>query len=449
MNSATCLTATRSTTKMTTSNEKYSSGSYQVNDPVLFKNKMLNWIKKFNIFCLLDNHNYSFQPHRYEWVAAAGAKEYIQAGKENFRAIDNFVNPGCWTFGHISYEQGAAWSGVPSAKTDPVHFPLFFFFHPLHLLILNDGLLTISSPDPEATFKEILDTDGSFSASEPVEIDQRLQKEEYLQKIRSLQAHIQRGDCYEINFCQEFYAEKVKADPAKLYSDLSVLSPNPFGGFYRVNDSYLLCASPERFLYREGELVFSQPMKGTSARFDLVKDDDISRQQLHESEKDRSENVMVVDLVRNDLSMICEAGTVEVEELFGVYSFPRVHQMVSTVKGKLMSNVYFSHIITSCFPMGSMTGAPKKRVVELIERYEGTARGIFSGSIGYISPDGNFDFNVVIRSIMYHQQTGYLSYQVGSGITFYSEAEKEWEECLLKGEAIKKVLTGASTYKRS
>ena len=153
---------------------------------------------------------------------------------------------------------------------------------------------------------------------------------------------------------------------------------------------------------------------------------------------------MVVDMVRNDLSKVCAEASVKVDELFGVYSYPQVHQMISTVSGMLETDVSFSEIIKACFPMGSMTGAPKHRVMELIEQYEAGPRGIFSGSIGYINPDGDFDFNVVIRSIMYNVDTKYLSYKVGSGITFYSEPEKEWEECLLKGEAIRKVLEGRS-----
>jgi para-aminobenzoate synthetase component I len=426
---------------MTTSNEPYSSRSFPVNDPEVFKTKMLNWIKKFNIFCLLDNHNYSFQPHRYEWLAGAGADEFISSDRDAFSSIDAMTSRGNWTFGHIAYEQGAAWLGMDPQKRDPVGFPLFYFFRPVHVLLFKGGVLTIHSSDAEIVYQQILATEISFQSNQPVELQQRLTRKEYLEKIRLLKAHIQRGDCYEINFCQEFFGEQASIDPASLYRDLCQASPNPFNGFYRVNDSYLLCASPERFLYRSGQDIYSQPMKGTSGRSAEPGEDERSKKDLLESEKDRSENVMVVDLVRNDLSRFCEDGSVKVEELFGIYSFPRVHQLVSTVKGRIQPNVYLSHIIRSAFPMGSMTGAPKIRVVELIDQYEPTSRGIFSGSIGYINPSGDFDFNVVIRSIMYNEAAGYLSYQVGSGITFYSEAEKEWEECLLKGEAIKKVLT--------
>ena len=210
---------------------------------------------------------------------------------------------------------------------------------------------------------------------------------------------------------------------------------------YKLDDKFLVCASPERYLKKVGSKIFSQPIKGTSKR--NVKDtdeDEKSKKDLIESEKETSENVMVVDLVRNDLSKVCVEGSVKVEELFGVYSFPQVHQMISTVSGTVSAQVKFTDILKATFPMGSMTGVPKKRVMGLIEQYEKTKRGLFSGSLGYINPEGDFDFNVVIRSILYNQSAKYVSIQAGSAITYYSDAEKEYDECLLKIEAMKKVL---------
>ncbi|HTM93073.1 MAG TPA: anthranilate synthase component I family protein, partial [Flavisolibacter sp.] len=275
-----------------------------------------------------------------------------------------------------------------------------------------------------------------------ISIQQKLSKEEYIQTIRQLQQHIVRGDCYEINFCQEFFAEEAVIDPVSIFQKLTTVSPNPFSALYKLNDCFLICASPERFIAKKGNKIFSQPMKGTAKRnWDDQREDERLKEALQQSAKERSENVMVVDMVRNDLSKICVETSVKVDELFGVYSYPQVHQMISTISGELKPSVNFSEIIEASFPMGSMTGAPKHRVMELIDEYETSARGIFSGSVGYISPENDFDFNVVIRSIMYNAINKYLSYQLGSGITFYSDPEKEWEECLLKGEAIKKVLT--------
>jgi para-aminobenzoate synthetase component 1 len=256
-----------------------------------------------------------------------------------------------------------------------------------------------------------------------------------------LKQHILRGDCYEINFCQEFFATEATIQPATVYERLSRISPNPFSALYRVQDKWLICASPERFLKKSGDKILSQPIKGTSKRIpDDDKLDASSKESLYKSTKEKSENVMVVDLVRNDLSKICEEGTVGVEELFGIYSFPQVHQMISTISGTLKQQVSFADIIKATFPMGSMTGAPKRNVMKLIEQYEKTKRGIFSGAVGYISPEGDFDFNVVIRSLMYNAGSNYLSFQTGSGITFYSDPEKEYEECMLKAQAIQNVL---------
>ncbi|HEU4607493.1 MAG TPA: anthranilate synthase component I family protein, partial [Chitinophagaceae bacterium] len=270
-----------------------------------------------------------------------------------------------------------------------------------------------------------------------------LSREDYLDKVEALQQHIRRGDCYEINFCQEFYLENIHADPIALYRRMTAASPNPFSALYRVQDAHLVCASPERFIQKTGDAIISQPIKGTIQRSSSAADaDELNRQALASSSKDRAENVMIVDLVRNDFSRICSDGSVQVEELFGIQTFPQVHHLVSTVRGMLRTDIDFAAIIRACFPMGSMTGAPKKRVMELIDTYEVSRRGIFSGAVGYIDPKGDFDFNVVIRSIMYNAQTGYLSYQAGSGITHYSNPQLEYDECLLKASAIKKVLAG-------
>ena len=207
-------------------------------------------------------------------------------------------------------------------------------------------------------------------------------KEEYLTTVRKLQQHILRGDCYEICFCQEFFAEKVDIDPVSTFEKLSDISPNPFSAFYRSQEKYLMCASPERFLKKEGNRIFSQPIKGTSKRSKIF--DEEEKNQLKSNEKERAENIMIVDLVRNDLSKICREGSVTVKEFLQVYSFPHVHQMISTIEGILSENISFSEIISATFPMGSMTGAPKKRVLELIEEYEKSRRGLFSGSVGYI-----------------------------------------------------------------
>jgi para-aminobenzoate synthetase component I len=265
-------------------------------------------------------------------------------------------------------------------------------------------------------------------------------KEEYIGKIKKVQQHIARGDCYEINFCQKFEAKDTSISPVETYLKLSSLSPAPFGALYKIENDYCICSSPERFLKKQDVTVISQPIKGTSRR---VADKDLDAEnKLHltKSEKEKSENVMIVDLVRNDLSMVCKKGSVFVKELFGVYSFPQVHQMISTIQGEVDINADAVKLIEACYPMGSMTGAPKQKVMQLIEQYEETERGLFSGSIGYFTPENNFDFNVVIRSIFYNQKEKQLHFFAGSGITFYSKPEQEYDECMVKAEAMMQVL---------
>jgi para-aminobenzoate synthetase component I len=401
---------------------------------------MLGWVSQFNIFLLLDNQEY--RPglfHQHEFLLAVGSGDVISADPLQLRKI---LQKDKWYFGHLSYELAGPLHGSAPGKQDKIGFPLFYFFEPSILLQVNDDHLVIEARDPEAVYGQII----SYQEKKPlpassIQMKSALNRETYISKITALQEHILRGDCYEINFCQEFFSEDVNIEPYQAFQELMKVSPNPFSAFYRLNDSYLLCASPERFLLKKGEKLVSQPIKGTMRRDlqDQKADEELARR-LRESQKEQSENVMVVDLVRNDLSRICKDGTVEVEELFGIYSFPQVHQMISTISGELKEGKDFYDILEACFPMGSMTGAPKTRVMELVQQYEDQARGIFSGCVGFIAPGGDFDLNVVIRSIMYNAGSHYLSYQVGSGITFYSDPALEWEECQLKAEAIKKVL---------
>jgi para-aminobenzoate synthetase component I len=422
------------------------TNTFPVTDFGQTKQKVLNWLQRFNTFCFLDNHQYHIEPHTQECMAAAGIRRKLIADTGHaLEQLQRFLDQKrTWLFGHLSYDLKNELDDLSSGHPDHIQFPVLFFFEPEIVIRLNEKEIIIEAGEPAAIFEAILSQAPSSASAkgEAPFVENRIQKDEYISIIRQLQKHILRGDCYEINFCQEFFAEDAVIDPVRVYRQLAELSPNPFSALYRVNDKWLICASPERFMMKKGNTVLSQPIKGTSKRImDNAIRDQESREQLFNSDKDRSENVMIVDLVRNDLSKICMEGTVKVDELYGIYSFPQVHQMVSTVSGELKKNISFTEMIRATFPMGSMTGAPKKKVIDLIEQYEKTRRGIFSGTVGYISPQGDFDFNVVIRSIMYNASSRYLSFQAGSGITFYSNPELEWEECLLKAEAIKKVLS--------
>ena len=294
----------------------------------------------------------------------------------------------------------------------------------------------------EAIGNAIFNTEPVLSGTPShIEVKTRFTRDAYIETVHKLQQHILRGDCYEINFCQEFYNENAVIDPLQVYRSLSRESPNPFSCYYKLDDKYLLCASPERYLRKSGNKVTSQPIKGTTRRNGNNAGVDISnREALLHSAKERSENIMIVDLVRNDLAKVCIEGSVKVDELMGIYAFPQVYQMISTISGEADEKTPVTELLKATFPMGSMTGAPKKRVMQLIEQYEKTKRGLFSGAVGYFSPQKDMDFNVVIRSLLYNASNRYLSFQTGSAITFYSRPEDEYEECLLKAGAIKKVL---------
>lgn len=444
--------------------------TFPIADLPRIKIQMLNWASRFNIFAFLDNQGYNLPLHHVDVLLAVGAADHVQAAAghafDDLRAFAGRHHD--WLFGHFAYdlvretepfEPDAGIAGGPggqsSGKTNPIGFPDLFFFVPETIVELKGDGLRIGTlqGDPAAVLEEILAmpgdveegrdtaTGGDMPAGRELTLRPAFSREEYLDTIRALQQHILRGDAYEINFCQEFYGHPAHIDPLHTWFSLSKASPNPFSAFYRLDERYLLCASPERYLRREGNTLISQPIKGTAPRVsDDPGADAAAGDGLRTSAKDRSENVMVVDLVRNDLSKICFPGTVHVKELFGIYGFPHVFQMTSTIEGKLPPGTGFIEAIKATFPMGSMTGAPKRRVVQLIDRYERTSRGLFSGALGYVAPGGNFDFNVVIRSLFYNRQDHYLSYQVGSGITFYSDPQLEYEECLVKAEGIKRAL---------
>jgi para-aminobenzoate synthetase component I len=404
------------------------------------KIKMLNWANQFNIFCLLDNNGYKFEESSFECLIGVGCNKSFSFTNENFAGLQSFYDEKpTWLFGHLGYN-AAKNAYRKKAETD---FGDGFFFEPeIVIKIINNKIEVIKTNiDKEKIIAEIYNTKiPNKKNSPPFNIVSSLSKEKYIEKINQLKQHIQRGDCYEINFCQSYFANDAIIDPIETYKKLIQLSPAPFGSLYKLNDLYCLCSSPERFLRKRGNKIISQPIKGTSKRdSDTIKDSH-NKKYLMESSKEKSENVMVVDLVRNDMSIICEKGSVKVKELFGIYSFPQVHQMISTIEGTLSADKNFTEVIDACFPMGSMTGAPKKMVMELIEKFENTHRGLFSGSIGYLTPSGDFDFNVVIRSIFYNETKKQISFFAGSGITYYSIAEEEYEECLAKAAAIKEVL---------
>jgi para-aminobenzoate synthetase component 1 len=355
-----------------------------------------------------------------------------------------------WLFGYLSYDLKNAVEDLKSENFDGLQFPELYFFQPKKLFLFKGDTiemqyLNMVSDELEDDLKEIcqskpVEDKEQRKLSNDIKIKLRIHKDEYLSKVETMLEHIHRGDIYEANFCQEFYAEKVSIRPLETYLKLNDISKPPFATFLKLGDSYILSASPERYLKKAGTKIVSQPIKGTAKRSkDILKDNKL-KEQLAIDEKERSENIMIVDLVRNDLSKTATKGSVQVEELCQVYTFPQVHQMISTITSEIDASTHAVDVIQTTFPMGSMTGAPKISAMQIIEELEETKRGVYSGAVGYFTPNSDFDFNVVIRSILYNQSKEYVSFSVGSAITSKSNPLKEYEECLIKAKAMREVL---------
>jgi para-aminobenzoate synthetase component 1 len=430
-------------------NQQRSTARRHVADLTLVKRQILFHTSKFEYGICLDNNSYKdvFAGGSCELLAGFGHTEVIEAlPGQAFDILKKHRDQHAdWLFGGLSYDLKAETENLPSSLPDGVDFPVLCFFRPETVVLLQDGQLVVHclTADPESVCDEILSVQTVFSpvATPPPVLKPRMPRDVYLDTVKSIIGHIQEGDLYEMNLCQEFYAENAIIDPPGVYSKLNEIAQPPMAAFFRCNNKYLLCASPERFLRLQGNKLVSQPIKGT--RRHTGSHDESLKTELANSIKDRAENVMIVDLVRNDLARSCHPGSVRVEELFGVYSFRTVHQMISTVSGIMLPYTSPVDAIARAFPPGSMTGAPKVMAMKLIERYEMNRRGLYSGAVGYFDPAGNFDFNVVIRSLLYNADTGYLSAQVGGAIVYDSVPESEYDECMIKAEALFKAIASS------
>ncbi len=351
-----------------------------------------------------------------------------------------------WLFGYLSYDLKNDTEALTSENFDGLHFPDLFFYQPKKLFLAKGNELEIRylhfcDDEFEEDWKEIISLTTDFEVTAAtLPIQQRISEEAYKQKVGKMLDYIHRGDLYEANFCMEFYAENAQIDPLDTFLKLNAISKPPFAVFFKNHKQFLLSASPERYLKKEGDTLISQPIKGTAKRFLDFVEDEKSKNELATNAKERAENIMITDLVRNDLSHTAQKGSVQVTELCGIYSFLQVHQMISTITSRLDTQYTGVDVLRFTFPMGSMTGAPKISVMKIIEELEETKRGLYSGAVGYFTPEGDFDFNVVIRSILYNQENKYLSFSVGSAITSLSVPEKEYQECLLKAKAMFEVL---------
>ena len=419
-----------------------------VDNPKLFKKQLLYWSQQYREIIYLDSNDYPQVYSSYDCVVAVDAFTSVKTDFHNaFEDLKQYQQISKdWLFGYLSYDLKNNTESLSSTNFDGLHFPDLFFFQPKKLFLLKGNQLEIKylnfcDDEVEMDFREITTTpDIEENLEEKLIVQQRISKKEYINKVSNAIEHIQRGDIYELNFCMEFFAEHATINPIEKFSLLNEISQPPFATFFKNDKHFLLSATPERYLRKDGDRIISQPIKGTAKRFtDSVKDLD-SRNNLASDPKERSENIMITDLVRNDLSKTAQKGSVEVTELCGIYSFLQVHQMITTIISKTENQYAAVDVIKTTFPMGSMTGAPKIAAMKIIEELEETKRGLYSGAVGYFKPDGDFDFNVVIRSILYNQERKYVSFSVGSAITSLSIPEKEYEECLLKARAMRKVL---------
>lgn len=418
-----------------------------LSNPDLFKQQLLSWAQQFSEIVFLDSNSYPQNKSNYEFLLAVDSFTSIKTDFQNaFEDLNQYQQiTKDWLFGYLSYDLKNDTEGLQSQNFDGLSFPDLYFFQPKKLFLFKENQLEIHylnmcDDEIEEDFENIVNFQiDNLTTSNSIQIQQRIPKKIYLEKISKMLEYINNGDIYEANFCMEFFA-KCKINPIDKFQKLNAISKPPFAVFFKNNKHFLLSASPERYLKRDGELIVSQPIKGTSKRFSNSIEDEISKENLSLDPKERSENIMITDLVRNDLSRTAQKGTVKVEELCGIYSFLQVHHMISTITSKIDSQFSSVDLLKTTFPMGSMTGAPKISAMKIIEELEETKRGIYSGAVGYFKPNGDFDFNVVIRSILYNQEKEYVSFSVGSAITSQSIPEKEYEECMLKANAMLNVL---------
>ena len=429
-----------------------SKKKYKVSLTENLKNKLLYWSKKFEEVVWLDSNdknNYS-NYSKYTAILAVDAFTAVKTDcHQAFKKLEDYqTNTNDWVFGYLTYDLKNDIEFLKSSNFDGLHFPDLYFFQPKRIfLFTNTGVeiqyLNCIEEELVTDWEDILNQDyktSKFKNKSTLKIISRTSKENYFNRLEKILEYINRGDIYESNFCQEFYSENTKIDPINTFLHLNKISKPPFATFLRLGNLYALSASPERYISKNGNTVISQPIKGTAKRLSNKIEDEKLRIQLENDEKERSENIMITDLVRNDLSKFANKGSVKVDELCKIYSFEQVHQMISTITCQVDNSLSSVYIIRETFPMGSMTGAPKISAMNIIEELEDSKRGLYSGAVGYFNPCGDFDFNVIIRSILYNTLNNYVSFSVGSAITAKSIPENEYEECLIKAKAMREAL---------
>ena len=414
------------------------------------RQQLLQWAQQYDEVAWLDSNEHVQTHGTYSAILAVDAFTALKTDADKaFEKLDEYQTiTKDWLFGSLSYDLKNDVEALTSKNIDGLEFPQLYFFQPKKVFLFSQTAVTLSylnmvDDELQEDWDAILATHVTQKtiSKQPIQILARTSKDSYLKKVAAMLQHIKRGDIYEANFCQEFFSEGVTLDPTAAFCKLNELSTPPFATFLKLEQQYVLSASPERYLKKEGTQIVSQPIKGTAKRAVSPKEDAALMLQLQQDPKERSENIMITDLVRNDLSRVAKRGTVTVQELCKIYTFEQVHQMISTIVCEVPESIRPVEIIKKTYPMGSMTGAPKVSAMKIIEKLEDARRGAYSGAVGYFTPSGDFDFNVVIRSILYNAASQYVSFSVGGAITAKSIPEAEYQECLLKAKAMRQVLT--------
>jgi para-aminobenzoate synthetase component 1 len=403
--------------------------------PEKFRKQLMQWLDfNFPFFIFQEGNGFEYPQGTFPNQAHASSTCIdLQKADLLYRKSD--------LAGIISYDYKNKVENLQSINSEVIALEETVFFQPELSIQIEKDFLVFKGANAEDFVISFQKFTPSSRQNPRVRTKRLTTLEDYIQKVKNIQNHIREGDMYELNYCMGFSFEG-DWDPILAYEDLMQISPMPFSGVFKSKSKYLLAASPERFLKRKKSKMIAQPIKGTIKRGTHKQEDDVLKEQLFNSEKERAENLMIVDLMRNDLSKISKTGSVEVDELFGIYSFPRVHQMISTVSSDLKEGPGLKEIIHATFPMGSMTGAPKVKCMELIDDFENFKRGWFSGCFGFFQENGDFDLNVIIRSILFDKEKSKGYFAVGSAITFDADPEYEYAECLLKASAILQILEG-------
>lgn len=405
----------------------------------------------FDTYCYLNGNNISYPHGAFPRLIGLGVEEEHLAVTEadfSWKEMNGFIqkHQGKHIFSYINYGLKNHVEQFSERSTDPLAFPLIHLYVPRYLFVQEKHQSWKAfDKKSEELLQALLAEPNQHSfipplakVSAPVA---QFSYDEYLATIHRIKTELAQGNIYEINFCNSYSGTYQNLNYGSLYEELNAISPMPFSALYKHKEHVLLSASPERFIQRKHNQLVSQPIKGTAARLSHAEDDRKQKQDLEQSLKERTENIMIVDLVRNDLSKVCVGGSVIVEELCKVYTFEKVHQMISTITGEIeKKDLHFSELLQALFPMGSMTGAPKLKAMQLIDELEKEARGLFSGTVGYFQPNGDFDFNVIIRSLLFNEKKGIYKFHAGSAITMASDAELEYQECDVKTLPIRLLL---------